>query len=69
MDFLTIQSHSEKIMSNVKLNFIIWMIFIHIFATLLMATIVIMKIEGIAKLEIDRDDRLMSACGYVLGNE
>ena len=56
-------------MYNSRYYVIIGLILIQFLTILLVCLIVIEKSDQILKSEIDRDDRLMSACGYVLGNE
>jgi hypothetical protein len=56
-------------MNNIKGDFIICLIIAHIIMTMIIGIILLGKADNILQSAIDRDDKLMSACGYVLGNE
>ena len=55
-------------MNDIRFNFIICIMLMQIFIILVSGFIMFQKTEEMIQSQMDRDDRIISACGYVLGN-
>ena len=50
-------------------NTLMWIFLIYICITISFGFILLKKMDANENAALDRDDRIMVACGYVLGNE
>jgi hypothetical protein len=56
-------------MNDIRFNFIISIMLIHIFIMLVTGFILFQKTEELLQSQMQRDDRIISACGFVFGDE